>query len=539
MFTEFAEAQTFLYLCTSIVAMVRRLLISLIAAIMLAGCFVWVQPEPVDPDTANPDSVDMDAIYADTTLMMMQQFIIAKAENPQLKNDMVFEYDSLTNTFSYTTQRWIEGIDSLRPTFVADGEVYIGDKKQLSGVTSCDFSNRIVEFTVRDTALLTQNKCTVSIISPQTTGLPVMRIDIEGNRVVAEKDRYLPADFTIKTADSTIAGSLEIRGRGNTTWSMRKKPYKIKLAKSAPLFGMHKARTWVLLANFQDVTLLTNTVAFELARRMEMPFTNHGQHLELYLNGKYEGNYLLTEQIDVHKGRVEVDTLAGGFLAEIDLNFDEEYKWTSTVYKLPVMLQKPESSASLEQVKTVFTKIERLLSRANPSYERLSELVDMQSLVRYMILNELVYNIELGHPKSVYCFRRNANAPLEWGPVWDFDWAFGYTGYNYDYFHEADKLMFDISQQSGKMWGAGGEFFTRFTKMPEFCELYRQEWQKVLPQVSTIGSYIWTQGQMLDNSWIENRKRWGSPDVMRRNSYMEMMVFVDRRTNLITESTRR
>ena len=46
-----------------------------------------------------------------------------------------------------------------------------------------------------------------------------------------------------------------------------------------------------------------------------MPFTNHGQHLELYLNGKYEGNYLLTEQIDVHKGRVEVDTLAGGFLA--------------------------------------------------------------------------------------------------------------------------------------------------------------------------------------------------------------------------------
>ena len=103
--------------------MVRRLLISLIAAIMLAGCSVWVQPEPVDPDTANPDSVDMDAIYADTTLRMMQQFIIAKAENPQLKNDMVFEYDSLTNTFSYTTQRWIEGIDSLRPTFVADGEV--------------------------------------------------------------------------------------------------------------------------------------------------------------------------------------------------------------------------------------------------------------------------------------------------------------------------------------------------------------------------------------------------------------------------------
>ena len=107
-----------------------------------------------------------------------------------------------------------------------------------------------------------------------------------------------------------------------------------------------------------------------------------------------------------------------------------------------------------------------------------------------MILNELVFNIELGHPKSVFFYRKSSEAPLEWGPVWDFDWAFGYAGANFVYFQNPDQLMFDITHQSGQMWGAGGTFFSRFLLMPEFCELYRQEWEKVLPEVSDIGGGI-------------------------------------------------
>lgn len=491
---------------------------------LLAGCSVREQPE---------------AVYADTEQRLMHQFCIAAAHNPQLKEDIQFEYDSVNRTFTCQTQQWIEGIDTLRPAFYADGEVYVNGKEQLTGITPCNFSGRVVEYTVRNTSQMTQGKYSVSIISPQTTGLPVLKIDIAGGRIVKDKEKYLPATYMLNVSGTTIKGALEIRGRGNSTWWEKKKPYKIKLSESAPLFGMHKARTWVLLANALDVTLLTNNVAFSLARKMQMPFTNHGQHVELYLNDKYEGNYFLTEQIDVHKGRVEVDTLKGGFLAEIDLNFDKEYKWTSSIYKLPVMLSKPENSIAMDELKSVFFKVERLLARPNPSFEKLSALIDMPSLVRYMILNELVFNIELGHPKSVFFYRKSSEAPLEWGPVWDFDWAFGYAGSNFVYFQNPDQLMFDITHQSGQMWGAGGTFFSRFLLMPEFCELYRQEWERVLPEVSDIGGYIWSQGKQLDYSWHENRKRWGAPDVAKQDSYMVMAGFINRRVNLISKTTRR
>ena len=86
-----------------------------------------------------------------------------------------------------------------------------------------------------------------------------------------------------------------------------------------------------------------------------------------------------------------------------------------------------------------------------------------------MILNELVFNIELGHPKSVFFYRKSSEAPLEWGPVWDFDWAFGYAGANFVYFQNPDQLMFDITHQSGQMWGQEGHSFRAFFSCLSFA----------------------------------------------------------------------
>ncbi|MBR1563896.1 MAG: CotH kinase family protein [Paludibacteraceae bacterium] len=504
--------------------MKKILYILFVAAVLLfASCSVREQPETV---------------YAESEQRLMQRFFIAKTENKQLKEDIQFEYDSLNRRFTFETQRWIDGIDSLRPTFFADGEAYIEDVEQLPGITSCNFSKREVEYVVRNTRQMTQQKCTVSIVSPQTTGLPILRIDIAGGKTVEDKETYLPATYVLSTADSTLMGTLEIRGRGNSTWWQKKKPYRIKLTESVSLFGMHKARSWVLLANALDASLITNTVGLELARRMELPCTNHGQHVELYINGAYAGNYFLTEQIQVHKGRVEADTLKGGFLVELDLNYDEQFQFKTPIYKVPVMLKQPENSSAMNEVRTIFVEIERLLAQSNPDYDKLSALIDMPSLARYMLLNDLVYNGEFGHPKSVYCFCRSREVPIEWGPAWDYDWAFGYVGTQYVYFQNADNLMFDLTRNPLQLGGAGGNFFSRFFRIPEFRELYKQEWQRVLPAVSDIDNYVWQQGRQLEYSWLENHKRWGAPDIKKQYSYMDMMSFLDRRIEKITETTK-
>lgn len=112
--------------------------------------------------------------------------------------------------------------------------------------------------------------------------------------------------------DVVYSGGLsEIRGRGNTTWTeCDKKPYQMKLPKKADLLGTgEKTKTWLLLANAADPTLLRNTVSFDLARYMGVTNTPSCEPCDLYYNGEYRGSYLLTEKVKVEKNGVNIDNL--------------------------------------------------------------------------------------------------------------------------------------------------------------------------------------------------------------------------------------
>jgi hypothetical protein len=98
----------------------------------------------------------------------------------------------------------------------------------------------------------------------------------------------------------------EIQGRENATWSWPKKSFRIKFNKKQSLFGLEEIKSWVLLAGYTDTALPENVIAFELGRRFNFPFTNHYVPVELFLNGSYQGSYLLTEQVQVGEGRVDI-----------------------------------------------------------------------------------------------------------------------------------------------------------------------------------------------------------------------------------------
>lgn len=118
---------------------------------------------------------------------------------------------------------------------------------------------------------------------------------------------YQEADGSI-----TYNGSLtQLKGRGNATYSSeyRKKPYQLKLSQKVSLSGMGKGKTWILLANATDTTLLRNQVTYQLARAMGLPYSVDCRQMELYVNGEYRGLYLLTEKIQISKSRVNITNL--------------------------------------------------------------------------------------------------------------------------------------------------------------------------------------------------------------------------------------
>ena len=113
-------------------------------------------------------------------------------------------------------------------------------------------------------------------------------------------------------ADGTVSydgGITQMKGRGNNTFAYNKKPYQIKLEKKASLSGMNRAKTWVLLANYNDVSMLRNQIVLDLAKETGMRYAVSCVQTDVWINGEYNGLYLLTEKIQIKKERIDLKDL--------------------------------------------------------------------------------------------------------------------------------------------------------------------------------------------------------------------------------------
>ena len=488
-----------------------------VATLLLTAC----QPEQQEPD------------YLPTEEQLLTEFLIRKADNPSLSEDLVFQFDSTTQTFYYHTQRFIDSIHTLIPTFFAEGNVYNGNKEITPCITPQDFSVRPIIYQVRKGKFV--HSYNIELCCPQSTGLPVLDVKTDDGKDITSKTEYSPSSVAIYTqgnATPYLQQKAGMRGRGNSTWWYPKKPYRLKLDKKMALFGMQPAKAWVLLANAIDPTLLCNTVALEMANRMGCPFVNHTQPVELFLNRKYCGSYVLTEAVQVKKNRVDVDTINGGFLSEIDSNYDELFKAHSRYFSLPVMMKAPESQEGLNNVMSVVNDLEKVLNKSNYSYADYYQIVDVESVIRYMLLNELCKNGEVCHPKSVFVYRKDKDDLLHFGPPWDFDWAYGYTGGNFHYFTYPEQLLFLPENNHA----TGSRLFCAFLKDPVFCTLYATQWNEYVPKLKNIDSFIYEQADILRYSQEENAIRWGQEKVHYETQIILMADFIQQRINAISNS---
>ena len=139
--------------------------------------------------------------------------------------------------------------------------------------------------------------------------LPVIYIDTDDGRSITSKSTYKSGSMFIQnnteSAKAEYNGVIQIKGRGNTSWSMPKKPYRIKLDKKADLFGMGSNKNWVLIANYLDECFLRNKTAYELSRELGLEYMD-STWCDLILNGEFVGNYVLCEQIRIDETRVNI-----------------------------------------------------------------------------------------------------------------------------------------------------------------------------------------------------------------------------------------
>lgn len=108
------------------------------------------------------------------------------------------------------------------------------------------------------------------------------------------------------TTDESYDGEVTLHVRGNSTGSLRKKPFKLKLSKKTGLLGMGKQKHWVLLANAIDSTLLRDQLVYEMAAALGAETTMDSRQVSLVYNGEYQGVYQLCEQVRIGENRIDI-----------------------------------------------------------------------------------------------------------------------------------------------------------------------------------------------------------------------------------------
>ena len=165
----------------------------------------------------------------------------------------------------------------------------------------------------------------------QLTNLPTVTIHTKNNQNPTDKVNEIDCFISIVSNDGKklLADTATVRLRGNASMGFPKKPYRIKFAhKHKVLDAPANAKKWTLINNYGDKTLMRNQLAFELSRRLNMPYTPFCAYVDVVFNGDYKGCYQLCDQVEVRSKRVEVtemtntdnsgEALTGGYFIEID-----------------------------------------------------------------------------------------------------------------------------------------------------------------------------------------------------------------------------
>lgn len=392
----------------------------------------------------------------------------------------------------------------LIPTFTTNAvKVLVGEVEQKSGMTKNDFSSPVVyqfimrngetfQYTVKAEFLLSAiPELTITTTDPSIAEIPSKDYYLEGTLAVNGRGGY--EDYTGKT---------EVKGRGNSTWGYPKKPYRLKLNKKAEICGLGKAKNYVLLANHLDPTLMLNSVAFKIGRLLELPFTNHAIPVDVVLNGIYKGSYLLTEQIEVKENRVDLDE-NNSVMWELDSYWDDEPKFKSTAFNLPVMVKDPDlTTEQFEYWKKDFNAFTTQFAKEPLEGNSYVDMIDIESVAKFLITFNLVHNMEINHPKSVF-LHKEGNGKYVMGPIWDFDWAYDYEGTS-NHFGRYNTPLF-----SSSMNGVGTAFFQRFLQDSRVKAIYKRTWQDFKNnKLDALLQYVDDYAVMLKPSVERNSELW-------------------------------
>ncbi|NUM30775.1 MAG: CotH kinase family protein [Bacteroidetes bacterium] len=399
-----------------------------------------------------------------------------------------------------------------------------------------------------------------------SSNLPIILINTHGQSIKDEP--RITSNFRIinktggvnKISDSSSFFNylITIEYRGSTSQMFPKKPMgfttvnKSLADTNVSLLGMPSEHDWVLNATYNDKTLMRDVLTYEMARRTGRYATRH-RYCELFINGNYEGIYVLMEKVKRDKNRVDIaklepkDTtgndLTGGYILKIDKttgNNNGGFSLNGVYYQYDYPNGDDMQVKQKNYIQSYLSTFETILAGSNFTNPTTGwrKYADINSFIDYSIMNEISKNVD-GYRLSTYLFKDkdSKGGKIKMGPIWDFNLAWN----NADYNNSSDPVGWEIDVSSGlPFWwkrfradtGYGNSYYCRWAQLRQstlsLYNLYKfiDSTYNYLEEASyrnfqrwpVMGIYIWPNPSPLSysmkeeadsmKSWIKKRCNW-------------------------------
>lgn len=448
----------------------------------------------------------------------------------------------------------------------------IDDTNYLFLPRSVDISNLIINYNLdivstnlgeidKQTKTVTNNfkeNNQITLISSNSTEykIKVMQSDVPSicinvdNATVEQinegkKDVRYQANLQILGADEekyNINGkSIELKGRGNSTWGFDKKPYQIKFEEAEDLLGINgRAKKWILLANYIDKSLVKNKLNFDLQQKIGLSDSIKGTFVDLYINGEFLGNYTLCDKVDIDESRVNLKD-PQGVIGELDIAFGniEPNKLKTKISEATIVIKEAvakegteEYTSALKHFEESINKFEEVLYKENPDWNEISKLIDVDSFLKYYFLIELAEDPDR-FITSTFLYKDGPNDVIHIGPVWDADLSYGF------YKGSGMTPQIDYTLNMEKYRGQyKHDWYNELYRNKEFVKLLNEMYQKNIYHVfrnaaNGIDNYV----SDMSNSIEMNFKRWHKQNTMHDyyKEVEELKKYIKARTEYMKE----
>jgi hypothetical protein len=357
-------------------------------------------------------------------------------------------------------------------------------------------------------------------------------ITTEEKRSILSKDEYVASIVDVFNCDAGygLSAAAGVKVRGNSTADQGdEKSYRIKFEKKQGMLGLHegqKFKSWVLMRSFWN--LAPDHMGFELAKAIfdGKYYSSDSCYVNLYINGDYKGVYLLCEQNQATKGRVEVHEPKAdeygadiGYFIEMDNYAGDEHPYFTLDHKKVEMTDVSgntrktfsrnysiKSDINNEEQKDFITKYLNgcydILyeaaehdtaymfdgdmnavpagDRYGSAKEAVEAVIDTESLANMLILEELVHNYDVGAGSffmAVDLSDESMYERLTFLAPWDFNWAYYESGN--EYFACTFQKLMDDGYDRSNIW------FITAMKAEWFRDIVKDKW-KALGETSAI-----------------------------------------------------